>query len=146
MVSWHLETKNICTTLYFDVWTYNVVGWNQFWSSVIFQHLFRLLKSKYLINLNLRTYINDNACNQLVLKWLCNKVISERWISDELTTFTTYLSSLLGVIADCNSNHAQKWGQICVQLVRVSSFRNNLFQNPYFRIEFNLLCNEYKQK
>ena len=35
-----------------------------------------------------------------------------------------------------NSNHAQKWGQICcksVQLVRGSSFRNALLQNPYFR-------------
>ena len=65
----------------------------------------------------------------------CNKVISERWNSDQLNTFTTYLSSLLGVIAEYNSNHAQKWGQICcksVQLVRASSFRNDLLQNPYF--------------
>ena len=34
------------------------------------------------------------------------------------------------------SNHAQKWGQICcksVQLVRGSSFRNDLLQNPYFK-------------
>ena len=81
---------------------------------------------------------------QIQLVWLlvgslkygfCNKVISERWNSDELNTFTTYLSSLLGVIAEYNSNHAQKWGQICcksVQLVRVSSFRNDLLQNPYF--------------
>ena len=40
------------------------------------------------------------------------------------------------VIAEYNSNHSQKWGQICyksVQLVRVSSFRNDLLQNPYFR-------------
>ena len=31
------------------------------------------------------------------------------------------------LIAEYNSNHAQKWGQICcksVQLIRVSSFRN----------------------
>ena len=28
--------------------------------------------------------------------------------SDQLNTFTTYLSSLLGVIAEYNSNHAQK--------------------------------------
>ena len=71
----------------------------------------------------------------------CNKVISERWNSDQLTTFTTYLSSLLDLIAEYNSNHAQKWGQICcksVQLVRVSSFRNNLLQNPYFnRLSLN---------
>jgi hypothetical protein len=42
-----------------------------------------------------------------------------------LNTFTTYLSSLLGVIAIVFSNHAQKWGQLCcksVQLVRGSSF------------------------
>ena len=53
-----------------------------------------------------------------------------------MNTFTTYLSSLLAVIADYNSNHAQKWGQICckcVQLVRGSSFRNDLLQNPYFK-------------
>ena len=58
----------------------------------------------------------------------CNKVILERWNSDQLTTFTTYLSSLLDVIAEYNSNHAQKWGQICCesgQLVRVSFFRND---------------------
>ena len=45
-----------------------------------------------------------------------------------LNTFTTYLSSLLGVIAIVFSNHAQKWQQIyckSVQLVRVSSFRND---------------------
>ena len=58
----------------------------------------------------------------------CNKVISERWNSDQLNTFTTYLSSLLGVIAIVFSNHVQKWGQICCesgQLVRVSFFRND---------------------
>ena len=50
--------------------------------------------------------------------------------------FWTYLSSHLGVIAIVFSNHAQKLGQICckcVQLVRGSSFRNDLLQNPYFR-------------
>ena len=60
----------------------------------------------------------------------------ERWTSDQLNTFTTNLSSLLGVIAEYNSNHAQKWGQICcnsVQLVRGSSFRIDLLQNPYFK-------------
>ena len=58
----------------------------------------------------------------------CNKVISERWNSDQLTTFTTYLSSLLDLIAEYNSNHAQNWWQICcesVQLIRFSSFRND---------------------
>ena len=47
-----------------------------------------------------------------------------------------YVSSLLGVIAEYNtSNHAPKWGQIfwkSVQLVRGSSFRNDLLQYPYF--------------
>ena len=52
-----------------------------------------------------------------------------------MNTFTTALSSLLGVIAIVFSNHAQRWGQRCcksVQLVRVSYFRNDLLQNPYF--------------
>ena len=60
-------------------------------------------------------------------------VTSEKWNSDQLTTFTTYLSSLLGVIAIVFSNHAQKWGQICCesgQLVRVLFFRNPYFRNP----------------
>ena len=42
-------------------------------------------------------------------------------------------------VAEYNSNHAQKWGQICcksVQLVRGSSFPNDLLQNPYFRGAF----------
>ena len=54
----------------------------------------------------------------------------------KMNTFTTYLFSLLGVIAIVFRNHAQKWGQICcksVQLVRGSSFRNGLLQNPYFK-------------
>ena len=41
------------------------------------------------------------------------------------------------VIAEYKSNHAQKRGQICyksVQLVRGSSFRNDLLQNPYFSL------------
>ena len=45
------------------------------------------------------------------------------------------MSSLLGAIAEYKSNHAQKWGQICCksdQLVRGSSFRNDLLHNPYF--------------
>ena len=61
--------------------------------------------------------------------------------TDELNTSTTYLSSLLGVIAEYNSNHAEKGGEICcsVQLVRVSSFRNDLLQNPYFNSKFEKL-------
>ena len=58
----------------------------------------------------------------------CNKVILERWNSVQLNTITTHLSSLLGVIAIVFSNQAQKWEKIfckSVQLVRVSSFRND---------------------
>ena len=50
--------------------------------------------------------------------------------------FSTYLSSLLGGFAGCNSKPTQKRGQICgksVQLVRGSSFRNDFLQNPYFK-------------
>ena len=64
-------------------------------------------------------------------------VTSEKWNSGGLNTFTTYLSSLLGVIAEYNSNHAQKWRQICcesVQPARVSFFRSDFFRNWYFKI------------
>ena len=37
--------------------------------------------------------------------------------SNQLNTFTTYLSSLLGLIFEYNSNHTQKWGQICCKSV-----------------------------
>ena len=84
--------------------------------------------------------IGSNLGHLLKYSWIlkygfCNKVFSERWNSDQLNTFTTYLSSLFGVIAEYNSNHAQKWGQICskcVQLVRVSFFWSDFLQNPYF--------------
>ena len=39
---------------------------------------------------------------------ILKEVTSEKCNSVELNTFTTYLSSLLGVIAEYNSNHAQK--------------------------------------
>ena len=45
-------------------------------------------------------------------------------------TFSTYLSSLVGMIAIVFSNQAQKWGQICcisVQLERAAFFRSLLF-------------------
>ena len=60
--------------------------------------------------------------------------------------FWTYLSSHLGVIAEYNNNHAQKWGQVCcksVQLVRVSSFRKDLLQNPYFNLNSISKCNSF---
>ena len=66
------------------------------------------------------------AKTKLKLKYgFCKKSLRK---NDQLNTFATYLSSLLGVIAIVFSNHAQKWGQICCksgQLVRVSSFRND---------------------
>ena len=78
---------------------------------------------------NFKNFYNYFMEMKQTLKYgFCNKVISERWNSDELNTFTTYLSSLLGVISIVFSNHAQKWGQICcksVQLARISSFRND---------------------
>ena len=43
-------------------------------------------------------------------------------------------------VEEYNSNHAQKWGQICcksVQLVRGSFFRNDLLQIPYFSCLLN---------
>ena len=39
---------------------------------------------------------------------ILKEVTSEKCNSVELNTFTTYLSSLLGVIAEYNSNHSQK--------------------------------------
>ena len=50
--------------------------------------------------------------------------------------FWTYLSSLLGVIAEYNSNHApQKWRQICPKVFNPSEFHFSevtFFQNWYF--------------
>ena len=49
--------------------------------------------------------------------------------------FWTYLSSLLGVIAEYNNNHAQKWRQICPKVFNPSEFHFSevtFFQNWYF--------------
>ena len=65
----------------------------------------------------------------------------ERWTSDQLNTFSTYLSSLLGGFVIAPSKPTQKWRQKSwksVQLVRGSSFWNDLLQNPYFRSTFLL--------
>ena len=65
-------------------------------------------------------------------------VTSEKWNSDGLNTFTTYLSSLLGVIAEYNSNHAQKWRQICPKVFNPSEFHFSevtFFQNWYFSMK-----------
>ena len=64
------------------------------------------------------------------------KVTSEKWNSDALNTFTTYLSSLLGVIAIVFSNHAQKWRQMCPKVFNPPEFHFSevtFFQNWYFR-------------
>ena len=64
-------------------------------------------------------------------------VTSEKWNSGGLNTFTTYLSSLLGVIAEYNSNHAQKWRQICPKVFNPSEFHFSevtFLQNWYFRL------------
>ena len=52
------------------------------------------------------------------------------------------MSSLLGGFAIVPSKPTQKWGQICwksVQLVRGSSFQDDLLQNPYFSDRENVL-------
>ena len=57
------------------------------------------------------------------------------------TLHTTYLSSLLGVITEYNSNHTQKWGQLCwksVQLDRVAFFWSDFLQNWYFSMTFKI--------
>ena len=59
---------------------------------------------------------------------ILKEVTTEKCNSVELNNFSTYLSSLLGLIAIVFCNHAHKRGQICcqnVQLVRGSSFRNH---------------------
>ena len=46
-------------------------------------------------------------------------------------------------------NHAQKWGQMCcksVQLVRGSSFRNVLLQNPYFGRNYFFFTTSYHRQ
>ena len=63
-------------------------------------------------------------------------------MSDQLNPFSTYLSSLLGEFVGCNSKPTQKWWQICwksVQLVKGSSFRNDLLQNLR-RVSFLKKC------
>ena len=57
----------------------------------------------------------------------------ERWTSDQLNTFSTYLSSKLDshspvFLLDFDDKYVEK----SVQLVRGSSFWNDLLQNPYF--------------
>ena len=53
----------------------------------------------------------------LLVYGFCNKVISERWNSDQLYTFTSYLSSLLGVIALQNPYFSWLWKYFAHQLI-----------------------------
>ena len=84
--------------------------------------------------------IYDKCLCQNQMKWLKCGFCNNSFRKDEpLTSWTIlqhmHLSSIFGVISIVFSNHPQKWGQICcksVQLVRGSSFRNDLLQNPYF--------------
>ena len=65
---------------------------------------------------------------------ILKEVTSEKSKSVELNTFATYLSSLSGVIAEYNSNYAQKWEQMCwksVQLDRFAFSRSYFFKNWY---------------
>ena len=54
--------------------------------------------------------------------------------------FWTYLSSLLGVIAEYSSNHAQKWRQICPKVFNSPEFHFSevtFLQNWYFNSKFS---------
>ena len=54
--------------------------------------------------------------------------------------FWTYLSSLLGVITEYNSNHAQKWRQICPKVFNSPEFHFSevtFLQNWYFNSKFS---------
>ena len=56
------------------------------------------------------------------------------------------MCSLLGAIAEYNSNYAQKWEQICwksVQLDRVAFFRRDFFQNWYFSENYIYLFEQF---
>ena len=143
-VFWTLFWMLFWTLFWNFFWTLWMLFWAHFWT-ICWRLL--LIFSNASVNTIMEAFkrllgtIFGNVLTYFVFKyvftkvWILEQVISERWNSDELNTFTTYLSSLLGVIAIVFSNHAQKWGQICcksVQLVRGSSFRNDLLQNPYF--------------
>ena len=68
-------------------------------------------------------------------------VTSEKWNSDGLNTFTTYLSSLLGVIAIVFSNHAQKWRQIYVKVFNPTEFHWYFSNQPIFLSSLMSLLN-----
>ena len=69
--------------------------------------------SQVLMRIRKATKKRSILVTKLPLKYrFCSKSFLERWTSDQLNTFTTYVSSLLGVIAIEFSNHAQNWGQI----------------------------------
>ena len=101
--------------------------------NIQFSGLKSVLKQRYI-----STFISFVKVKVINLKptHILTFMTTERWNSDELNTFTTYLSWLLGVIAIVFSNHAQKWWQICcksVQLDKVAFCRSDFFQDWYFR-------------
>ena len=68
-------------------------------------------------------------------------VTLEKMNSDGLNTFTTYFSSLLGVIAIVFSNHAQKWRQIYVKVFNPTEFHWYFSNQPIFLSSLMSLLN-----
>ena len=106
----NMTTKNPFELIKCTHWACVVT--ENWWNKLYFymQHF----KQNFFVSVSV-CYLYDQTNNCLKYGFF-NKVISERW-------------TLL-------QHHAQKWGQICcksVQLVKGSSFRNDLLQNPYFR-------------
>ena len=116
----------------------------------LFRGLERRSNTKSIFN-HLTTWWGDLKNIQEIPQWLFDlpdnvpkvpilkEVTSEKCNSVELNTFPTYLSSILGVIAEYNSNHAKKWGQICWKSVQQVFNSTELyfsevyfFQNWYF--------------
>ena len=81
--------------------------------------------------------IQKSSVSQCILKYeICKKSFRK---DEPLTSWTLFQHICpyfwVGLLLH-PANQNQKWGQIClksVQLVRGSSFRNGLLQNPYFR-------------
>ena len=67
--------------------------------------------SKYKNLLFFFSYLQKIFLRKMVKYQFWKNVTSEEWNSGTLNTFGHFLSSFLGVIAECSSNHAQKWRQ-----------------------------------
>ena len=103
-----------------------------------------LMKNLDVMHLQLQAWVQfQNSSQQLLTKILFAVKVQLFWEGHKNLRHPLYgFDGLLKygfcnkvVIAIVFSNHAQKWGQICcksVQLVRVSSFRNDLLQNSDF--------------